>query len=96
MNKRLELMSLFTPALLLLCGCGAIDGLFDPFLRKWESGIFELDFKPDKSFKLIIGRTISVNLDDRYSRTTIRSHWTSMETVTQLSHTNLERAGRCW
>ena len=41
--------------------------IFNPFVGKWKSGLLEFDFKSDKTFKLVIGSTISINLEGRYS-----------------------------
>ncbi len=61
----------FTACLLLISaavsGCDTIKGLFNPFAGKWRSGMFELEFGNDRSFKFVIGSTISVNLGGEYS-----------------------------
>ena len=41
--------------------------LFNPFAGTWKSGLLELEFKADKTFKLVIGSTISINLEGDYS-----------------------------
>ena len=66
MNRRYKLAILFSFSLLIITGCSAIEGLFNPFVGKWESGVFDLEFKSDKSFELVIGKTISVNLEGKY------------------------------
>lgn len=48
-------------------GCDAIKGLFNPFAGKWRSGLLELDFGSDRSFKFVIGSAISINLNGVYS-----------------------------
>ncbi len=66
MNRHLKILAVFSCALLFFLSCSAIEGLINPFVGKWESGVFDLEFKGDKSFKLIIGKTISVNLEGKY------------------------------
>ena len=63
MNGRIKICAVFAALVLIVSACGA----FNPFVGKWKSGILELDFKSDKSFKLVIGHTISVNLEGYYS-----------------------------
>lgn len=41
--------------------------LFNPLVGTWKSGLLELEFKADKTFKLVIGSTISINLEGDYS-----------------------------
>lgn len=41
--------------------------LFNPFVGKWKAGLLELEFKSDKTFKLVIGSAISINLEGTYS-----------------------------
>lgn len=50
-----------------LAGCDTIKGLFNPFAGKWKSGLLELDFGSDRSFKFVIGSAISINLNGEYS-----------------------------
>jgi hypothetical protein len=52
---------------LAMTGCEAIKGLFNPFAGKWKSGLLELDFGSDRSFKFVMGSTISINLNGEYS-----------------------------
>jgi hypothetical protein len=47
-------------------GCDAIKGLFNPFAGKWRSGMLELEFENDRTFKFVLGSTISVNLGGEY------------------------------
>ena len=63
MNSRIKL---FTIALLFIVSLSACS-IFNPFVGKWKSGVFKLDFKSDKTFTLVIGDTLSVNLDGDYS-----------------------------
>lgn len=63
MNSRIKF---FTIALVVLVSLSACS-IFNPFVGKWKSGVFELDFKSDKTFKLVIGSTISINLEGDYS-----------------------------
>lgn len=59
---------LFLSLLMLsLSGCNAIKGLFNPFTGKWKSGLIEVEFRSDKTFKFVIGSTISVNLEGDYT-----------------------------
>ena len=48
-------------------GCDTIQGLFNPFAGKWKAGMLELEFENDRSFKFVMGSTISVNLGGEYS-----------------------------
>jgi len=48
-------------------GCDAIKGLFNPFAGKWRAGMIELEFENDRTFKFVLGSTISVNLGGDYS-----------------------------
>lgn len=64
-NNKILFFSLLLTAL--VAGCGIIEGLFNPFAGTWQSGAFELEFKPDKTFNLAVGKTVSVNLDGTYS-----------------------------
>jgi hypothetical protein len=66
MDRHLKILSAFSFTLLFFLSCSAIEGLVNPFVGKWESGVFDLEFKSDKSFKLMIGKTISVNLEGKY------------------------------
>lgn len=63
MNSRFKL---YIIALLLVLPISACS-IFNPFVGKWQSGILELDFKADKTFKLVIGSTVSINLEGDYS-----------------------------
>ena len=63
MNSRFKL---YIIALLLIVPISACS-IFNPFVGEWKSGILELDFKADKTFKLVIGSTISINLEGDYS-----------------------------
>jgi len=62
MNCRIKV---FTIALIVLASLTACS-LFNPFVGKWKSGVLELDFKSDKTFKLVVGSTISVNFEGNY------------------------------
>jgi len=66
MNGHLKILAAFSFVLLFFLSCNAIEGLVNPFVGKWESGVFDLEFKGDKTFELSIGKTISVNLDGKY------------------------------
>ena len=52
--------------LLFYAVCSSIESLVNPFVGKWESGVFNLEFESDKTFKLMIGKAISVNLEGKY------------------------------
>jgi len=62
MNGRIRLSAVFLALVLIAAACGA----FNPFVGKWKSGVFELEFKSDKTFKLDIGHVVSVNLEGNY------------------------------
>ncbi len=66
MGRHIRILTVFSFALLFYVGCSSIENLINPFVGKWESGVFDLEFKGDKSFKLMIGKTISVNLEGKY------------------------------
>ncbi len=63
MNNKIKFCTIALIVIISLSACS----IFNPFVGKWKSGILELDFKADKSFKLIIGSTISINLEGDYS-----------------------------
>ena len=63
MTGRLKICAVFAALVMMVSACGALN----PFVGKWKSGIMQLEFKADKSFKLVIGQTISVNLEGDYS-----------------------------
>ncbi len=67
MRRFLTLAALLFAASLAFSGCEAIKGLFNPFAGKWRAGMLELEFGSGRSFKLVIGSTISVNLDGEYT-----------------------------
>jgi hypothetical protein len=66
MNRHIKILAAFSFALLFYAGCSSIENLINPFVGKWESGVFELELNSDKTFKLAIGKTISVNLEGTY------------------------------
>jgi hypothetical protein len=66
MNRHIKILAVFSFSLLFYAGCSSIESLVNPFVGKWESGVFNLEFKSDKTFKLMIGKTISVNLEGKY------------------------------
>ena len=47
----------FMAALVVLASLTACS-IFNPFVGKWKSGILELDFKSDKTFKLALSPSI--------------------------------------
>ena len=63
MGTRIKFCAIVLAVLVSLAACS----LFNPFVGKWKSGLLELDFKADKTFKLVVGSTISVNLEGDYS-----------------------------
>lgn len=67
MRRQLKTFSILAVLILGLTGCNAIKGLFNPFTGKWKSGMIEVDFRSDKTFKFVIGSTISVNLKGDYT-----------------------------
>lgn len=66
MRRYIGVLAVLSLVAISLSGCNAIKGLFNPFVGNWKSGIFEIEFRSDKTFKLVIGRTVSVNLDGNY------------------------------
>ncbi|MCK5391511.1 MAG: hypothetical protein KAJ31_03730 [Deltaproteobacteria bacterium] len=66
MGRHIRILTVFSFALLFYVGCSSVENLINPFVGKWESGVFDLEFKRDKFFKLMIGKTISVNLEGTY------------------------------
>lgn len=67
MRRYIRVVAVLSLLALALTGCGAIMGLFNPFVGKWKSGIFVLEFRGDDSFTLTVGSTVSVNLEGKYS-----------------------------
>lgn len=67
MRRHLKIITVFSLLAFTLTGCSAIRGLFNPFAGKWKSGIFELEFRGDDSFKFVMGSTVSINLEGKYS-----------------------------
>lgn len=67
MRRHLRIFSLLAVLILGFTGCNAIKGLFNPFAGTWKSGMIEVDFRSDKTFKFVIGSTISVNLKGDYT-----------------------------
>ena len=63
MNLQLRLVVITAFLILTVTACS----MFNPFVGKWQSGLLEFDFKSDKTFKLVIGSTISINLEGSYS-----------------------------
>jgi hypothetical protein len=59
--------ALFLALSLALSGCEAIKGLFNPFAGNWRAGMLELEFGSGRSFELIVGSAVSVNLEGEYS-----------------------------
>ncbi len=66
MREYIKVVAIFSLMALSLPGCNAIKRLFNPFTGKWKSGIFEIEFKNNKTFDFVIGSTISVNLKGGY------------------------------
>lgn len=66
MDRKYKLAILFSFSILLMAGCGSVENLMNPFVGQWESGVFNLEMKGDKSFELEIGKTISINLEGKY------------------------------
>ncbi|MCZ6790794.1 MAG: hypothetical protein O7C70_03235 [Candidatus Dadabacteria bacterium] len=66
MNRHIKILAVFSFALLFYAGCSSIESLINLFVGKWESGVFNLEFKSYKTFKLMIGKAISVNLEGKY------------------------------
>ncbi len=67
MRRYLKVITVCSLLALSLTGCKAIRGLFNPFIGKWKSGVFELEFRSDDSFTFVIGSTVSINLKGKYS-----------------------------
>jgi hypothetical protein len=67
MRRFLTSAALLLAVSLTVSGCEAIKGLFNPFAGKWRAGILELEFGSGRSFELVVGNTISVNLRGEYS-----------------------------
>jgi len=44
MDRHLKILSAFSFTLLFFLSCSAIEGLVNPFVGKWESGVFDLEF----------------------------------------------------
>jgi hypothetical protein len=63
MNSRRMLCTIALIVVVSLSACS----IFNPFVGKWKSGILKLDFKSDKTFTLVIGHSLSVNLEGDYS-----------------------------
>ena len=66
-RNRLTLAAFLLLISIVFSGCDAIKGLFNPFAGKWKSGLLELDFSSDRSFKFVFGSTISINLNGEYT-----------------------------
>ena len=67
MRGVLTLAALLIVLSIAVSGCDAIKGLFNPFAGKWGAGMIELEFENDRTFKFVLGSTISVNLGGDYS-----------------------------
>jgi hypothetical protein len=67
MRGVLTLAALLIVLSIAVSGCDAIKGLFNPFAGKWRAGMIELEFENDRTFKFVLGSTISVNLGGDYS-----------------------------
>jgi hypothetical protein len=67
MRGVLTLVALLIVLSIAVSGCDAIKGLFNPFAGKWRAGMIELEFENDRTFKFVLGSTISVNLGGDYS-----------------------------
>lgn len=67
MRGVLTLAALLIVISIAVSGCDAIKGLFNPFAGKWRAGMIELEFENDRTFKFVLGSTISVNLGGDYS-----------------------------
>lgn len=67
MRGVLTLAALLIALSIAVSGCDAIKGLFNPFAGKWRAGMIELEFENDRTFKFVLGSTISVNLGGDYS-----------------------------
>ncbi|HSC34268.1 MAG TPA: DUF5640 domain-containing protein [Thermodesulfobacteriota bacterium] len=67
MRGVLTLAALLIALSIAVSGCDAIKRLFNPFAGKWRAGMIELEFENDRTFKFVLGSTISVNLSGDYS-----------------------------
>jgi len=67
MRGVLTMAALLIALSIAVSGCDAIKGLFNPFAGKWRAGMIELEFENDRTFKFVLGSTISVNLGGDYS-----------------------------
>lgn len=67
MRGVLTLAALLIALSIAVSSCDAIKGLFNPFAGKWRAGMIELEFENDRTFKFVLGSTISVNLSGDYS-----------------------------
>ncbi|GEM_PF-1150971 len=67
MRGVLTMAALLIALSIAVSGCDAIKGLFNPFTGKWRAGMIELEFENDRTFKFVLGSTISVNLGGDYS-----------------------------
>ena len=65
-RRFLTITPILLAVLFSMSGCDAIKGLFNPFAGKWKSGLLELDFSSGRSFELVIGSTVSINLNGEY------------------------------
>jgi len=67
MNRNIKILLAFVFAIGVFAGCGSIEKLVNPFVGKWVSGAFNLEFNTDDTFELKIGKTLSVNLEGKYT-----------------------------
>lgn len=63
MKKKYKFIGIFSFVLLLVIGCSSFG---NPFVGNWAFGSFHLKFNSDKTFKLSIGKTLSVNIEGTY------------------------------
>ena len=67
MRRFMTLAALMLFISVAVSGCDAVKSLFNPFAGRWKAGMTELEFGSDRSFKFVVGSTISFNLNGEYS-----------------------------
>ncbi|MEM7008103.1 MAG: hypothetical protein AAF462_03125 [Thermodesulfobacteriota bacterium] len=63
MNRKYIFLTALIVPLFMIVGCSMLS---NPFEGKWNSPVFNLEFRSDKTFDLSLGNNLSINLKGTY------------------------------